>query len=67
MVDGLHIGVMGESMLPYIPIIKEGGGKMNAFDVLKERFFLQQISHEEEIRTLLGREKISIHSVNENL
>ncbi len=34
---------------------------MSAFDVLEERGFIQQMSHEEEIRELLSREKITFY------
>ena len=33
----------------------------NAFDVLKERGFIKQVSHEEELRDLLGKEKITFY------
>jgi len=33
----------------------------NVFDVLKERGFIEQCTHEEEIRELLGREKIKFY------
>jgi len=33
----------------------------NVFDVLKERGFIEQTTHEEEIRTLLGKEKIKFY------
>ena len=32
---------------------------MSVFDVLQERGFIAQVSHEEEIRELLEKEKIS--------
>jgi len=34
---------------------------MSAFDVLKERGFLKQISHEQEIEELLAKEKITFY------
>ena len=33
----------------------------NVFDVLKERGFIEQCTHEEEIRDLLGRQKIRFY------
>ena len=33
----------------------------NVFDVLKERSFIEQCTHEEEIRDLLGRQKIRFY------
>ena len=33
----------------------------NVFDVLKERGFIEQVTHEKEIRELLGREKIKFY------
>ena len=33
----------------------------NVFDVLKERGFIEQCTHEEEIRELLGNEKIKFY------
>ena len=30
--------------------------KVNAFDILKERGFIKQVTHEEPIRELLGKE-----------
>lgn len=33
----------------------------NVFDVLKERGFIKQVTHEEEVRELLGREKIKFY------
>jgi tyrosyl-tRNA synthetase len=35
--------------------------KVNAFDVLKERGFIQQTTHEEEIRELLGKEPVTFY------
>lgn len=35
--------------------------KVNAFDVLKERGFIQQTTHEEEIRELLGKESVTFY------
>lgn len=29
--------------------------KVNVFDILKERGFIQQVTHEEELRELLGK------------
>ncbi|MGL4797834.1 MAG: tyrosine--tRNA ligase [Cellulosilyticaceae bacterium] len=34
---------------------------MNAFDVLMERGFIQQTTHEQEIRELLGKEKVTFY------
>lgn len=34
---------------------------MNAFQVLKERGFIEQLTHEEEIKTLLEKEKVSFY------
>lgn len=33
----------------------------NVYDVLKERGFIEQVTHEEEIRELLGREKVTFY------
>ena len=33
----------------------------NVYDVLKERGFIKQTTHEEEIRELLGKEKITFY------
>lgn len=33
----------------------------NVFDVLKERGFIEQVTHEEEVRELLGKEKIKFY------
>lgn len=33
----------------------------NVFDVLKERGFIEQTTHEEEIRELLGKEKVTFY------
>jgi len=30
----------------------------NVYDVLKERGFIEQVTHEEELRELLGKEKV---------
>ncbi len=35
--------------------------KVNAFDVLKERGFIQQTTHEDEIRELLGKESVTFY------
>lgn len=35
--------------------------KVNAFDVLKERGFISQTTHEEEIRELLGKESVTFY------
>lgn len=35
--------------------------KVNVFDVLKERGFIAQTTHEEEIRELLGKEKVTFY------
>lgn len=35
--------------------------KLNAFDVLKERGFIQQTTHETEIRELLGKESVTFY------
>lgn len=35
--------------------------KVNVFDVLKERGFIQQTTHEEEIRELLGKESVTFY------
>ncbi|NLM43799.1 MAG: tyrosine--tRNA ligase [Clostridiales bacterium] len=35
--------------------------KTNVFDVLKERGFIQQVTHEEELRELLGRESVTFY------
>lgn len=35
--------------------------KVNAFDVLKERGFIQQVTHEEPIRELLGKESVTFY------
>ena len=34
---------------------------MSVFDVLKERGFIKQLSHEEEIQELFGKEKITFY------
>lgn len=36
-------------------------GKVNVFDVLKERGFIQQITHEEELKELLGKESVTFY------
>ena len=33
----------------------------NVFDVLKERGFIEQVTHEEEVRELLAKEKIKFY------
>lgn len=33
----------------------------NVFDILKERGFIQQVTHEEEVRELLGKEKVTFY------
>ena len=33
----------------------------NVFDLLKERGYIKQLSHEDEIRELLGKEKITFY------
>jgi len=33
----------------------------NVFDTLKERGFIQQVTHEEEVRELLGRESVTFY------
>lgn len=33
----------------------------NVFDILKERGFIEQVTHEEEVRELLGREKVTFY------
>ncbi len=44
-------------------IIKQRGEKMeNVFDVLKERGFIAQTTHEDEIRELLGKEKVVFYT-----
>jgi tyrosyl-tRNA synthetase len=35
--------------------------KVNAFDVLKERGFIQQVTHEEPVRELLGKESVTFY------
>ncbi|MDD2481431.1 MAG: tyrosine--tRNA ligase [Lutispora sp.] len=35
--------------------------KRNVFDILKERGFIQQITHEEELRELLGKESVTFY------
>lgn len=35
--------------------------KTNVFDVLKERGFIQQVTHEEELRELLGKESVTFY------
>jgi len=35
--------------------------KQNAFDVLKERGFIQQVTHEEELKELLGKESVTFY------
>lgn len=35
--------------------------KRNIFDILKERGFIQQITHEEELRELLGKESVTFY------
>jgi len=35
--------------------------KINIFDVLKERGFIQQVTHEEELRELLGKESVTFY------
>ena len=35
--------------------------KRNVFDVLKERGFVQQVTHEEELRELLGKESVTFY------
>ncbi|WP_372995258.1 tyrosine--tRNA ligase [Lutispora sp.] len=35
--------------------------KRNVFDVLKERGFIQQVTHEEELRELLGKESVTFY------
>ena len=35
--------------------------KTNVFDILKERGFIEQCTHEDEIRDMLGNEKIKFY------
>ncbi|SHI51162.1 tyrosine--tRNA ligase [Lutispora thermophila] len=35
--------------------------KKNVYDILKERGFIQQVTHEEEVRELLGREPVTFY------
>lgn len=35
--------------------------KTNVFDILKERGFIQQVTHEEELRELLGKESVTFY------
>ena len=35
--------------------------EQNVFDVLKERGFIEQTTHEAEIRELLGKEKVTFY------
>ncbi len=35
--------------------------KVNVFDILKERGFIQQVTHEEELRELLGKESVTFY------
>lgn len=37
---------------------------MSVYDVLKERGFLKQLSHEDEIKELLEKEKITFYLVS---
>lgn len=37
------------------------GGKMNVIDILEERGFIDQMTHEEELRNLLGKEKVKFY------
>lgn len=37
------------------------GGKMNVIDILEERGFIDQITHEEELRDLLEKEKVKFY------
>lgn len=37
------------------------GGKMNVIDILEERGFIDQMTHEEELRDLLGKEKVKFY------
>ncbi len=41
--------------------MKDGIRMSNVFDILKERGFLAQVTHEEEVRTLLGKESVSFY------
>jgi len=35
--------------------------KQNVFDVLKERGFIEQCTHEDEIREALGKERVTFY------
>ena len=37
------------------------GGKMNVIDILEERGFIDQMTHEEELRDLLEKEKVKFY------
>ena len=37
------------------------GGKMNVIDILEEHGFIDQMTHEEELRDLLGKEKVKFY------
>ena len=37
------------------------GGKMNVIDILEERGFIDQMTHEEELRELLEKEKVKFY------
>ncbi len=43
--------------------IRQGGSKMsvNVYDILKERGFIEQCTNEEEVRKLLGEEKVTFY------
>ncbi|HWR60234.1 MAG TPA: tyrosine--tRNA ligase [Clostridia bacterium] len=36
-------------------------GQTNVFDILKERGFIEQVTHEEEVRELLGKERVTFY------
>ncbi|MDR2487804.1 MAG: tyrosine--tRNA ligase, partial [Clostridiales Family XIII bacterium] len=42
-------------------IPKNASAHTNVFDVLKERGFIKQTTHEEEIRELLGKERVTFY------
>ena len=35
---------------------------MNVYDILKERGLIAQVTHEEEVRELLGKEKVTFYT-----
>ncbi len=47
------------SMDEYERVKKEVMGMTNVFDILQERGFIEQITHEEEVKELLAKESVT--------